>query len=111
MFGVWKTRSNLEIASFNVLTFNRKEKYNNEEEWDVKASTTIIEQTRDKKYNSSLKDESTLVIVLLEQLDCEDDWIDDSKEDIVFHEESSGWTPQSEELLGSEEVFENIYSW
>lgn len=42
-----------------------------------------------KKFNSSLKDESALVVVLPEQIDCEDDWIDNLGEDIVIHEKSS----------------------
>lgn len=68
-----------------------------------------------------MKDESALVVVLPDQLDSEDDWvnksedydskedwINDSKEDIEVQDGSSRWTPQRKKLTDSEleEVFE-----
>lgn len=61
-------------------------------------STTITEQTRDKKINSNLNDKISIGGSPTEQMDCEDDWIDDSVDDIVVHKESFRWTLQREEL-------------
>lgn len=56
-----------------------------------------MSRLEEKKLNSSLKDESSLVVVLPEQMDYEDywiddlekdDWIDNSREDIMVHEGS-----------------------
>ncbi|XP_022889175.1 MADS-box transcription factor 21-like [Olea europaea var. sylvestris] len=44
----------------NVVTSSREDKYTSEEEWDAEATTAAIEQAREKKFNSNLKDESVV---------------------------------------------------
>lgn len=61
---------------------------------EAEASTTIIEHVRENKFNSSLKNESMLVVVLPKQLDCKDDWIDDLEENVMVCEESFWRTSQ-----------------
>lgn len=45
-----------------------------------------------------------MVMVILRQIDYEDDWTDDSGENIVFHKKSSSWTLHREELPDSKEI-------
>lgn len=45
----------------------------------------VIEQNRGKKFNSSVKDE-TMLVLLSEQMDYGNDWIDDSRENDWINE-------------------------
>lgn len=63
----------MEPVEGNVTTFNKQENYNSEEEWGGETSTIIVEKAREKKFSSSLKDESASVVVLPERMDYEND--------------------------------------
>lgn len=62
-----------ELAKGNIAIFNKQEKYNSEEWWDVEVVAEVFEQAREKKSNSSLNNDSALVVVIHEQIDCKKD--------------------------------------